>query len=53
MLQLNIDSKSVKDIPFTKALLYNPDYVGLSGTEGFNDYPYISNNTKIPYDKLS
>ena len=53
MLQLNIDSKSVKDIPFTKALLYHPDYVGLSGTEGFNDYPYISNNTKIPYDKLS
>ena len=53
MLQLNIDSKSVKDIPFTKALLYHPDYAGLSGTEGFNDYPYISNNTKIPYDKLS
>ena len=53
MLQLNIDSKSVKDIPFTKALLYHPDYAGLSGTEGFNDYPYISNNTKIPYDTLS
>ena len=53
ILQLNIDSKSVKDIPFTKALLYHPDYAGLSGTEGFNDYPYISNNTKIPYDTLS
>jgi hypothetical protein len=51
MLKLNIDAKS-KDVAFTKSLLYHPDYAGLSITEGFNDYPYISNNTMIPYDEL-
>ena len=49
MLRLNIDSPS---IPFTKSLLYHPDFAGLSNTGGFNEYPFISNNTKIPYDEL-
>ena len=48
MLKSNIPGQ--KDlIPFTKAVLYHPD---LSDTDGLNEYPFISSNVKIPYDKL-
>lgn len=51
MLKTNITSQK-EDVPFTKALLVHPDYPGLSGTDGFNEYPYISDNVSIP-DRLN
>jgi len=34
-------------IPFTKALLYHPDFPDLSKSDNFNEYPYISDNVSI------
>ena len=47
MLKTNINGQK-EDVPFTKALLSHPDYPGLSETEGFNEYPYISDDVSIP-----
>ena len=47
MLKTNINGQK-EDVAFTKALLSHPDYPGLSDTEGFNEYPYISDNVSIP-----
>lgn len=34
-------------IPFTKALLYHPDFPDLSKSDTLNEYPYISDNVSI------
>ena len=34
-------------IPFTKALLYHPDFPELSKSDTLNEYPYISDNVSI------
>jgi len=34
-------------IPFTKALLYHPDFPNFSKSESLNEYPYISDNVSI------
>jgi SOS response regulatory protein OraA/RecX len=34
-------------IPFTKALIYHPDFPNFSKSESLNEYPYISDNVSI------
>lgn len=43
IIKTNIPGQA--DIPFTKSILYHTE---LSGTDGYNEYPYISDNTVIP-----
>lgn len=51
LIKTNIPGQ--EDILFTKALLYHPDFTGLSNEPGYNEYPYISDNKVIPQSLIN
>jgi len=46
MIASNIPGQK-ETIPFTKSLLYHPDFPDLSKMDNLNEYPYISDNVSI------
>lgn len=46
MIRTNIPGQEI--VPFTKALLYHPDFPKLANNPNYSEYPLISDNIKMP-----
>ena len=46
MIRTNIPGQEI--VPFTKALLYHPDFPGLANKPNYSEYPLISDNIRMP-----